>query len=205
MNDAQPKPRSRIQQENRRRILDAALDMFSQHGYRGTTLDQIAEAAGLSKPNILYYFGGKEEIHVTLLNNLMRTWLAPLERMAPEGEPLEELLGYIRRKLQMSRDFPRESRLFANEILQGAPRMGPHLESGLRPLFDAKCLLIADWVAAGRIAPVDPGHLIVSIWATTQHYADFEAQLAVLMPERDALWQGAEAHLEAMFAKLLTP
>ena len=205
MNDAQPKPRSRIQQENRRRILDAALDMFSQHGYRGTTLDQIAEAAGLSKPNILYYFGGKEEIHVTLLNNLMRTWLAPLERMAPEGEPLEELLGYIRRKLQMSRDFPRESRLFANEILQGAPRMGPHLESGLRPLFDAKCRLIADWVAAGRIAPVDPGHLIVSIWATTQHYADFEAQLAVLMPERDALWQGAEAHLEAMFAKLLTP
>ena len=205
MNDAQPKPRSRIQQENRRRILDAALDMFSQHGYRGTTLDQIAEAAGLSKPNILYYFGGKEEIHVTLLNNLMRTWLAPLERLAPEGEPLEELLGYIRRKLQMSRDFPRESRLFANEILQGAPRMGPHLESGLRPLFDAKCLLIADWVAAGRIAPVDPGHLIVSIWATTQHYADFEAQLAVLMPERDALWQGAEAHLEAMFAKLLTP
>lgn len=205
MNDAQPKPRSRIQQENRRRILDAALDMFSQHGYRGTTLDQIAEAAGLSKPNILYYFGGKEEIHVTLLNNLMRTWLAPLERLAPEGEPLEELLGYIRRKLQMSRDFPRESRLFANEILQGAPRMGPHLESGLRPLFDAKCRLIADWVAAGRIAPVDPGHLIVSIWATTQHYADFEAQLAVLMPERDALWQGAEAHLEAMFAKLLTP
>ncbi|MAU53960.1 MAG: TetR family transcriptional regulator [Roseovarius sp.] len=205
MNDAQPKPRSRIQQENRRRILDAALDMFSQHGYRGTTLDQIAEAAGLSKPNILYYFGGKEEIHVTLLNNLMRTWLAPLERLAPEGEPLEELLGYIRRKLQMSRDFPRESRLFANEILQGAPRMGPHLESGLRPLFDAKCRLIADWVAAGRIAPVDPGHLIVSIWATTQHYADFEAQLAVLMPERDALWRGAEAHLEAMFAKLLTP
>ena len=205
MKDGQPKPRSRIQQENRRRILDAALDMFSQHGYRGTTLDQIAEAAGLSKPNILYYFGGKEEIHVTLLNNLMRTWLAPLERLAPEGEPLEELLGYIRRKLQMSRDFPRESRLFANEILQGAPRMGPHLESGLRPLFDAKCRLIADWVAAGRIAPVDPGHLIVSIWATTQHYADFEAQLAVLMPERDALWRGAEAHLEAMFAKLLTP
>ena len=85
MNDAQPKPRSRIQQENRRRILDAALDMFSQHGYRGTTLDQIAEAAGLSKPNILYYFGGKEEIHVTLLNNLMRTWLAPLERLAPRA------------------------------------------------------------------------------------------------------------------------
>ncbi|MBE0452277.1 MAG: TetR family transcriptional regulator C-terminal domain-containing protein [Roseovarius sp.] len=200
-----PKKPSRIQQKNRKRILDAGLDVFSQHGYRGATLDQIAEAAGLSKPNILYYFTGKEDIHVTLLNGLMRTWLEPLERMEADGEPMQELLGYIRRKLQMSRDFPRESRLFANEILQGAPRMAPHLESGLKPLFDRKCRLIAGWVAAGRLAPVDPGHLIVSIWATTQHYADFEAQLAVLMPDRDALWQGAEAHLEAMFRKLLTP
>ncbi|MFU8834442.1 TetR family transcriptional regulator C-terminal domain-containing protein [Roseovarius autotrophicus] len=205
MDHTSPKKPSRIQQKNRKRILDAGLDVFSQHGYRGATLDQIAEAAGLSKPNILYYFTGKEDIHVTLLNGLMRTWLEPLERMEADGEPMQELLGYIRRKLQMSRDFPRESRLFANEILQGAPRMAPHLESGLKPLFDRKCRLIAGWVAAGRLAPVDPGHLIVSIWATTQHYADFEAQLAVLMPDRDALWQGAEAHLEAMFRKLLTP
>ncbi|MET4127010.1 TetR/AcrR family transcriptional regulator [Roseovarius sp. MBR-79] len=204
MDQPSRKSPSRIQRQNRKRILDAALDTFSQHGYRGATLDQIAEAAGLSKPNILYYFTGKEDIHLTLLNRLMLTWLEPLERMEADGEPLEELLGYIRRKLQMSRDFPRESRLFANEILQGAPRMAPHLETGLKPLFDRKCRLIADWVSAGRIAPVDPGHLIVSIWATTQHYADFEAQLAVLMPERAALWQGAEAHLEAMFRKLLT-
>lgn len=205
MDQPGPKKRSRIQLENRKRILDAALEVFSQHGYRGATLDQIAEAAGLSKPNILYYFSGKEDIHVTLLNRLMRTWLEPLEHMAAEGEPLEELLSYIRRKLQMSRDFPRESRLFANEILQGAPRMGPHLETGLKPLFDRKCQLIAEWVAAGRLAPVDPGQLIVSIWATTQHYADFEAQLAVLMPDREAMWHGAEAHLEVMFRKMLAP
>ncbi|PKQ11886.1 MAG: TetR family transcriptional regulator [Alphaproteobacteria bacterium HGW-Alphaproteobacteria-1] len=205
MDQPRQKSPSRIQRQNRKRILDAALDTFSQHGYRGATLDQIAEAAGLSKPNILYYFTGKEDIHVTLLNRLMLTWLEPLERMEADGEPLEELLDYIRRKLKMSRDFPRESRLFANEILQGAPRMAPHLETGLKPLFDRKCQLIAGWVSAGRIAPVDPGHLIVSIWATTQHYADFEAQLAVLMPDRDAQWQSAQAHLEAMFRKLLTP
>ncbi len=202
MNDAQPKPRSRIQQENRRRILDAALDMFSQHGYRGTTLDQIAEAAGLSKPNILYYFGGKEEIHVTLLNRLMETWLDPLAEMDPDGDPLEELLAYVRRKLQMSRDFPRESRLFANEILQGAPRMAPHLQSGLKPLFDEKCTLIRMWMDQGRLAPVDPGHLIVSIWATTQHYADFDAQLGVLMPPGAP---GAENFLDTLYTRLLTP
>jgi len=204
MDDAPPKKPSRIQQRNRRRILNAALEVFSAEGYRGATLDQIATEAGLSKPNILYYFEGKEAIHVTLLNQLMAAWLDPLREVDPQGDPLEELMRYVRRKLEMSRAFPRESRLFANEILQGAPRMGPHLESGLKPLFDEKAALIQTWIDAGRLAPVDPRHLIVSIWATTQHYADFEAQLDVLIPH-DATWAGAQRHLETIFRKLLDP
>jgi TetR/AcrR family transcriptional regulator len=202
--DTSAKKPSRIQARNRRRILEAALDVFSVEGYRGATLDQIAQAAGLSKPNILYYFDGKEAIHVTLLNAMMETWVEPLRRLDPEGEPLDELLRYIRRKLEMSREYPRESRLFANEIVQGAPRMRPHLEHGLKPLVDEKAALIARWVAEGRLAPVEPRHLIMSIWATTQHYADFEAQIAVLMPEGD-VWDDAAAHVEGMFRKLLTP
>lgn len=200
---AEAKP-SRIQQRNRSLILDAALDVFSQHGYRGATLDQIAAQAGLSKPNILYYFSGKEDIHVTLLNGLMDTWLAPMREIDPGGEPLEEILRYVRRKIAMSFEFPRESRLFANEILQGAPRIGPHLESGLKPLVDSTATLIEGWTAAGKLAPVDPRHLIFSIWATTQHYADFDAQVQVLMEGRDAQ-EGAEAFLDTLYRRLLTP
>lgn len=196
---------SRIQLKNRKRILEAALEVFSRHGYRGATLDQIAEAAGLSKPNILYYFDGKKDIHVSLLNKLMESWLEPLEHLDPEGEPLDELLAYLRRKIEMTREFPRESRLFANEILQGAPRMKPHLERGLKPLFDEKCAVIARWSEAGKIAPVDPRHLIFSIWATTQHYADFDAQVRVLMAGEKGVIDGAGAHLETMFRKLLAP
>lgn len=195
---------SRIQMRNRKRILEAALEVFSAQGYRGATLDQIAEAAGLSKPNILYYFADKEEIHLTLLDHLMDEWLAPLRAVDPEGDPLEELLGYVRRKLEMARDLPRESRLFANEILQGAPRMAPHLESVLKPLVDETARLIERWIAAGRLAPVDPRHLLFSIWATTQHYADFDAQVRVLMGEAD-VHAGAAAHLERMFRRLLAP
>ncbi|RKF14651.1 TetR family transcriptional regulator [Roseovarius spongiae] len=195
---------SRIQLRNRALILDAALEVFSAHGFRGATLDQIAAASGLSKPNILYYFDGKEDIHVTLLGQLMDRWLAPLREVDPAGEPLEELLHYVHRKLEMSRDYPRESRLFANEILQGAPRIGPHLESDLRPLVDWAAGLIQGWVDAGRLAPVDPMHLIFSIWATTQHYADFEAQIGVLTGA-DGVPEGADAHLEALFRRLLTP
>lgn len=196
---------SRIQLRNRKRILDAALDVFSRHGYRGATLDQIANEAGLSKPNILYYFGGKEEIHVTLLNQLMQSWLEPLQRLAPDGNPLEEILGYVRRKLEMTREFPRESRLFANEVLQGAPRMAPHLEAGLKPLFDEKTALIQSWIDAGHLAPADPRHLLFSIWATTQHYADFDAQVQVLTAGEAGILDGAGTYLETMYRKLLTP
>jgi TetR/AcrR family transcriptional regulator len=203
MPDGDSKKPSRIQQRNRSLILDAALDVFSLHGYRGATLDQIAEAAGLSKPNILYYFSGKEEIHVTLLSQLMETWLDPLVALDPKGDPMSELLSYVQRKLDMARDLPRESRLFAGEILQGAPRMLPHLQSDLKPLFDDKCLLIQCWMDEGKLAPVDPRHLIFTIWATTQHYADFSAQIEVL--SLDDPMQGARAYLETLFRRLLTP
>jgi TetR/AcrR family transcriptional regulator len=203
MTEASTRKPSRIQQRNRKRILEAALDVFSSHGYRGATLDLISDEAGLSKPNILYYFSGKEEIHVTLLNQLMETWLDPLEDLNAEGAPLEEIMRYVHRKLEMSREFPRESRLFANEILQGAPRMAPHLQSGLKPLFDRKTALIRQWISEGRLAQVEPRHLLFSIWATTQHYADFDAQVRVLTEGETNVLDGADAYLDQMFRKLL--
>ncbi|ETX16067.1 TetR family transcriptional regulator [Roseivivax halodurans JCM 10272] len=199
------KRRSRIQTRNRKRILDAALEVFSSEGFRGSTLDQIADQAGMSKPNVLYYFESKEAIHTDLLSALMTEWLAPLEALEDDGDALEAMMGYILRKLEMSYDMPRESRLFANEILRGAPRMGNQLEGGLKPLFDEKCALIKRWSAAGRIAPVDPEHLIFSVWAVTQHYADFEAQLAVLAPETEDTRARAFAHVDHLFRTLLAP
>lgn len=111
-----PLRRTRIQKEKRDLILNAALEIFSTHGFRGSTIDQIAEAAGMSKPNLLYYFRGKEDIHETLIEKLLTTWLEPLRELDDVRDPLVEIRSYIRRKLEMARDFPRESRLFANEF-----------------------------------------------------------------------------------------
>lgn len=197
------KPRTRIQVKNREAILEAALDVFSQHGFRGATVDMIAEAAGLSKPNLLYYFPSKEDIHVTLLSQLMDAWLDPLRALDEAGDPIEEILDYVRRKLEMSRDFPRESRLFANEILQGAPRIGASLSTDLKALVDDKAKVISRWSAEGRIADVDPHHLIFSIWALTQHYADFDVQVqAVLGGAREPLRE-AQVFLDTLFRRLL--
>ena len=157
--------RSRIQQKNRESILDAALEVFSQHGFRGATLDQIADGAGLSKPNLLYYFPSKEAVHKALLTGLLDTWLDPLRAMDPQGDPVAEVLAYVRRKLDLARDYPRESRLFAGEILQGAPRMREAIEGDLKALVDDKAKVLIRWMDDGRIARVDPVHLIFSIWA----------------------------------------
>ncbi|WP_052033175.1 TetR/AcrR family transcriptional regulator [Sulfitobacter donghicola] len=189
---------------NRRLILDAALEVFSRDGYGGSTLDAIAIGAGLSKPNLLYYFEGKTEIYVTLLSQLLETWLDPLVELAPDGDPVEELLSYVHRKLDMALELPAESKLFAGEILQGAPRMMEYLNDDLKPLFDQKCAVIQGWIDEGRLAPIDPAHLIFSIWSTTQHYADFGAQISVLLDETDPA-ERAHAHLEMMFRHMLQP
>jgi len=188
------------------RILDAALDVFSAHGFRGATLDGIARAAGMSKPNLLYYFATKDEMHIALIDGLLDTWVDPLERIDPAGDPIEELRAYIRRKLGMAREYPRESRLFANEIVQGAPRIMPLLSGRLRALVRMKAAVIRQWIDDGRLAPVDPAHLLFAIWATTQHYADFDVQVrAVLDTDDPARFDTAQATLEALFVEGLRP
>lgn len=200
------RPRTRIQQRNSETILEAALEVFSQQGFRGATLDQIAEVAGLSKPNLLYYFASKEAIHRALLSGLLGTWLDPLRAMDPDGDPVAELLAYVRRKLELSRDFPRESRLFANEMLQGAPRIRDAIEGELRDLVHEKSAVLRRWMDEGRIAQVHPVHLIFSVWALTQHYADFDVQVrAVLGPEEADPFPDAGRFLETLFRRLLAP
>jgi TetR/AcrR family transcriptional regulator len=197
------KPRTRIQQRNSTAILEAALEVFSQHGFRGATLDQIAEGAGLSKPNLLYYFPSKEAVHTALLSKLLDTWLDPLRAMNPEGDPLTEIMGYVRRKLELSRDFPRESRLFANEILQGAPRMRDAIAGDLKTLVDEKAVVLLRWMDEGRIARLHPVHLIFSIWALTQHYADFDVQVRAVLGEGHDPFAEARDFLQTLFTRLL--
>ncbi len=202
---ASTKGQTRIQRQKTEEILEAALEVFATYGYRGSTLDQIAAQSGLSKPNILYYFDGKEAIHAELLARLMKTWLEPLEQMNGNGNPVDEICAYVARKLKMSRDYPRESRLFANEILQGAPRILAELEGQLKSLTDEKAALIQNWCDSGKIKPVAPYHLIFSIWSTTQHYADFDVQVcAVLSDKADSRFDQAAAFLDNMYRAMLT-
>lgn len=202
------RPQTRIQREKQDVILEAALDVFSREGFRGATIDQIADAAGMSKPNLLYYFPRKEEIYRRLMTEMLDVWLQPLRELDSVGDPVPEIRSYIRRKLEMSRDFPRQSRLFANEMLQGAPRILDTLETDLKGLVDEKAKVLESWMDQGKIRRTDPYHLIFSIWATTQHYADFDVQVrAVLGKDRngEGRFHDAALYLENLFLNGLLP
>ncbi|MCB1447475.1 MAG: TetR family transcriptional regulator C-terminal domain-containing protein [Rhizobiaceae bacterium] len=199
---AKTQRRTRIQEAKEEQILEAALDVFSRHGFRGATIDEIAEVAGMSKPNLLYYFRTKEAMHRALIERVLDTWLDPLREFDDKGNPASEIRSYIRRKLEMARDFPRESRLFANEVLRGAPLIEDELKGPLKQLVDEKAEVIRAWAKAGKIAGCDPYHLIFSIWSTTQHYADFDVQVrAVLGQEKDGQgrFEDAARYLEQLF------
>lgn len=176
-----PKKATRIQKKNRKAILEAALEVFSTSGFSGSTIDRIAERAGLSKPNLLYYFPSKEAIYVAVLEDTLTFWLEPLAALDPEGDPLTEIGRYIAAKLAMSRTRPEASRLFASEVLHGAPAIGDFLKGPLKDLVDEKAAILSAWIADGRLAPIEPRHLIMMIWAVTQHYADFDAQVAAVL------------------------
>jgi len=172
-----PTRRSRAVAAKRSTIMDAALEFFSLYGIHGTSLDQVAERADVSKTNLLYYFPSKEELYVAVLKGILDVWLAPLKALRADQEPLQAIREYIRLKLDVSRHHPQASRLFCLEMIQGAPLLKLELQGGLKALVDEKSAMLERWIAEGHIAAVEPHHLIFMLWATTQHYADFWVQV----------------------------
>lgn len=168
-----------------RRILDAAEDVFAIYGYHGTTLSTVAEQVGISKQNLLYYFNTKEILYRAVLKDVFLTWLDHMEPLAnPGGDPLEAITTYIRAKLQFSRKRPSASKVFANEVIAGMPHFRDVLAAELIPRFRDDVAMFNRWIAEGRMDPIDPIHLMFIIWAATQTYADFSAQMGLLLNKK---------------------
>ena len=147
------------------------------YGYRGATIDQIANKAEMSKPNLLYYFSSKEALYLAVLHNILEIWLQPLKELNEQESPEHEIGAYIDQKIEFSRLYPMASRVFANEIAAGAPILKPVLDTYLRDVVRKKARVIKKWVKRGEMIDIDPYHLIMMIWAVTQHYADFAVQI----------------------------
>ena len=177
-NGAQPR-RKRLAHEAA--ILQAAERVFAGAGFGGATMAEIAKAARLPKPNLHYYFGSKKALYRAVLERTLREWLEPADCIVATAEPREALERYIREKMRLSFARPYASRVWANELLHGAPELRATLVRTLRPLMRRKVAVIDQWIAEGRMAPVDSSHLFFTIWAATQTYADFEVQICAVL------------------------
>jgi len=162
-------------------LLGAAERVFARAGFSGATTAAIAKAAGVPKANLHYHFGSKHGLYHEVLARTLHDWLVPMDSLIADADPREALSAYIRAKMAMSAERPDASRVFANELLHGAPVLGRLMRTELRATVKQKACVIDGWIAAGRMAPVDATHLFFTIWAATQTYADFDVQVRAVL------------------------
>ncbi|MET0534176.1 MAG: TetR/AcrR family transcriptional regulator [Steroidobacter sp.] len=167
----------RIRQKNEQLILSAAEEEFARHGYKGATVNNIARRAGLPKANIHYYFNNKIELYAAVLSGIIELWDGTLNELQPEDDPAAVLPAYIAAKIRFSHEYPLASRIFAIEIINGAPNLVGYFNDEYREWFKGRTAVFRAWMEQGKIAPLDPAHLIFLLWSSTQHYADFACQI----------------------------
>jgi TetR/AcrR family transcriptional regulator len=183
----------RVRRANLAQILKAAEQVFAETGFNGATMAQIAETAALPKANLHYYFGTKEELYRAVLANTLEMWLAPLAAIRPDADPAQAITEYVVAKMEAARLRPWASKVFANEILHGAQQIETFLSNDLKTLVEEKAAVLEGWIGQGRMGPVDPKAFFFMIWSMTQHYADFDVQIRLLLGKRQ-LTRGDFAH-----------
>ena len=179
----------RIREQNRSLILQAAERLFADKGFDGTTTQAIAMEAGLPKSNVHYYFATKDQLYRTILEETVRAWLSTFDRFGVTDDPAQALSSYVHAKVELSFARPHASRIFAREMLSGGTAIRAFLEDELRPWVEERSAVMRAWIADGRMNPIDPHHLLFTIWAATQTYADFAPQIRAI--------QGADPDLAA--------
>jgi TetR/AcrR family transcriptional regulator len=169
--------KGRVRAANEALLLRAAEDVFARVGFAGATLEEIAGRANLPKANLFYYFKSKQGLYRAVLDHILDLWLAQTDLFTEDGDPRVAIEQYVRAKMDFSRRFPSASKVFASEILAGAPEIKGFLNQDLRALVDEKSRVLRHWMKSGRLLPFDPKHFFYMVWAVTQTYADFEAQI----------------------------
>lgn len=198
-----------IRKQNKRRenellILQAAEKVFAEAGFGGATMQLIADVAGLPKANVHYYFSTKETLYRQVVSNIFEVWLAAANSFEESSDPAKAIGAYIDAKMEISRTHPAGSKVWASEVMHGAPIIQDYLETALVEWTDSRIEAINQWIADGLMDPISPRHLLYLIWSSTQHYADFGHQIQTLndgTPLSDDDWQAAKTAVKQIILK----
>ena len=167
-------------------ILNAAKRLFAQRGYGGVSLDHIAKAVGASKQNLLYYFPSKEELYRRVLHGVLDVWLSYMDALSQRpDDPEQAIREYIAGKLRFSREHPDDSRVYANEVMSGAPIFAAEIAERVIPALQADVAIFNRWAERGLCRQVDGRHLMVLLWASTQVYADWSSQISLVLGKKE--------------------
>ncbi|MDP4033488.1 MAG: TetR/AcrR family transcriptional regulator [Pseudorhodobacter sp.] len=193
--------RNSIRQQNETLILAAAEKVFAEAGFGGATMQLIADMAGLPKANLHYYFATKEDLYRRVVQNIFDIWLHAADSFDAAPGPVEGIGAYIDAKMEISRRHPAGSKVWASEVMHGAPVIQDYLETTLREWTLGRAAVIQRWTREGKMTAIDPQHLLYMLWATTQHYADFGHQIETLnggKPLSARQWQAAKDSVKAI-------
>ncbi len=167
-----------IREENERAILAAAEAVFAEQGFGGATMAAIAARAGVPKPNVHYYFPTKERLYRAVVERVLTAWLEAASSFDTSDDPAEALTSYIGAKMDLARTMPLGSRIWASEIMRGAPVIQDFLDTALSRWVRSRERAVKKWIAAGKLKPIEPKFLFYMIWATTQQYANAAHEIA---------------------------
>ena len=167
--------------EKKALILKAAEKVFARQGLKGSRLFEIANEAGLPKANLLYYFESKEDIYRAVCRDILETWLGALGEISADDNPKKAIENYIKSKMDLSFSRPNASKVFALEIIAGAPVIGDYLKKDLKSWVDRQASVFKVWQSRGEMVSISPQHVFFMIWAVTQTYADFNTQITAVL------------------------
>lgn len=187
-----------IRKKNKALILNAAKKEFVTFGFKGASVKRIAERANIPRANIHYYFANKMELYQALLSHIVSIWNSKFDSLSIDDDPKTALSAYIRSKVMYSRDDPDASRIFASEIIHGAPVLNDYLTSDFKIWVQTKVDVIQFWIQQKLIDDINPYHLLFLIWGATQHYADFNVQVLAAMDKQEMDEQSFEAVVDTI-------
>ncbi len=189
-----------IRAHNQAIILSAAEEEFVLQSYRGATMQGIADRAGLPKANIHYYFKNKRNLYKVVLRAIIEEWNTGLVTMTVDSDPKTVIEKFVRTKLHQAFAHPNRHKLFAVEVIGGAPHLHDFMSTTMKEWALDKTQVMTTWYSQGKISIADPLQLLILIWATTQRYAEFETEIVGLM-QKDAY----DKEDEARAANFLVP